>query len=115
MVKFMGDEVMFVSPDVAAASQVARQLLDHVAGDPVLLRARAGVAAGPVISRDGDYFGTAVNLAARLIEQAEDGETLAAGLGAELLDATPLGTRTLKGFPEPVAVYRMHADVTAEG
>ena len=110
VVKFMGDEVMFVSPDVAAATHVARRLLEHVADDPVLVRARAGVAAGPVINRDGDYFGTAVNLAARLVELAEGGQTLVAGLGADQLDAIAVGPRALKGFPEPVEIFCLDVD-----
>ena len=36
----------------------------------------AGVAAGPLIVRDGDVFGRTVNLAARLSEAAEDGTVL---------------------------------------
>ena len=41
-----------------------------------LLPLRIGLAAGPVVVRDGDYFGPVVNLASRLTEIAVPGEVL---------------------------------------
>ena len=86
VVKTIGDEVMFVgltSETVAAA--LALRDASAAEGLPPL---RIGLAAGPVVARDGDYFGPVVNLASRLTELAAPGEVLApAGVRDELQPA----------------------------
>ena len=69
---------------------------------------RAGVAVGEALHFEGDYFGSVVNLAARLVAVAEPRQvvvpaTLADSLGSEW-QMTDLGARHLKGFSEPVAL-----------
>ncbi|MGZ4676119.1 MAG: adenylate/guanylate cyclase domain-containing protein [Acidimicrobiia bacterium] len=70
LVKTIGDEVMFVAEDPAAVLQVALALTDRTRHDELLPRARAGLAFGPALAREGDYYGTVVNLAHRLVEIA---------------------------------------------
>jgi class 3 adenylate cyclase len=67
------------------------------------------MAYGPVLARVGDYFGSTVNLAARLVDQAVPGEILVTRELAEQSGHTlePAGRRMLKGFSEPVAVYSL--------
>jgi class 3 adenylate cyclase len=65
VVKAIGDEVMIAGPDVGDVVSVAVRLCAAAAGDDRLPPARGGVAVGPVTTRDGDYFGPTVNLAAR--------------------------------------------------
>jgi adenylate cyclase len=86
VVKTIGDEVMYVglTSEVVAASLALRD----AARAEGLLPLRIGVAAGPVVSRDGDYFGPVVNLASRLGEFAEPGELL---VPAELADQLRTG------------------------
>jgi adenylate cyclase len=74
VVKTIGDEVMFVGlpPAVVGAALAVR---DAVAAAD-LLPVRAGIAAGPVIARDGDFYGPVVNLASRLADAAGRGEIL---------------------------------------
>ena len=51
-----------------------------------------------MVSRDGDYFGTVVNLAARLTEMARPGTVLAsAEVGAELADDAHFSMRRISG------------------
>jgi adenylate cyclase len=86
-VKFAGDGVFFSGPsreDVLLAVVEAVRALDTEAP----LRARGGLAFGPVVRRAGDYFGYAVNLASRLTEAAEPGWVLADAAG---VDAVPDG------------------------
>jgi adenylate cyclase len=74
VVKTIGDEVMYVGLTLEAlAASLALHDAAKAAGLPPL---RIGLAAGPVISRDGDYFGPVVNLASRLTELAAPGEML---------------------------------------
>lgn len=70
VVKTIGDEVMFVAPDAASVARIARRLTDRSTDDELLPFARAGLAYGLVVTRDGDYFGPVVNLASRLVEIA---------------------------------------------
>ncbi len=77
VVKTIGDEVMFVSGDAAAAARIARRLTDRSLDDVLLPPARAGLARGSVVTREGDYFGPVVNLASRLVEIAKPGSVIA--------------------------------------
>jgi adenylate cyclase len=76
IVKTIGDEVMFIADSPATAADIALRLTDASTRDPVLPETRAGIAAGTVLSREGDYFGPVVNLASRLTELAYPGTVL---------------------------------------
>lgn len=108
VVKYIGDEVMYVAPDLCAGAEIATGLVRRVAEDEVLRTARAGVAYGPVLSRDGDWFGSTVNLAARLVDKAKPGTTLLSGEGAaECRGAVHRGRRRLRDLPERVDTWRI--------
>lgn len=77
VVKMIGDEVMFVSEAPASAARIALRLSERSAVDDVLPEARAGLASGPVVAHEGDYYGPVVNLASRLVELARPGSVLA--------------------------------------
>lgn len=111
LVKFIGDEMMFVAVDPATGCRIGRALLREFGTDPALTP-RGGMAYGPVLAKFGDYFGAIVNLASRLVDQAVPGEILvttelAAGSDLRL---EPAGRRMLKGFPDPISV----ASLTSE-
>ena len=53
----IGDEVMFVVDSVADAARIGLDLADAYADDDLLSDVRVGLACGPVLLRDGDYFG----------------------------------------------------------
>lgn len=108
VVKYIGDEVMFICPDMVGAAAVAAGLLERVAADEALGSARAGLAFGPLLSRDGDWYGSTVNLAARLVEKAKPGTALLTGDGAELVpDAVHKGRRRLRDIQERPDVWRL--------
>jgi adenylate cyclase len=87
VVKTIGDEVMFVG--LTGETVAAALALRDAAAAEGLPPLRIGLAAGPVVTRDGDYFGPVVNLASRLTELAAPGEVLApAGLRDELQPGT---------------------------
>lgn len=77
VVKMIGDEVMFVGEDANAAARIALRLTERSAVDDVLPEARAGLACGPVVVYEGDYYGPVVNLASRMVELARPGSVLA--------------------------------------
>jgi adenylate cyclase len=76
LVKTIGDEVMFVSESPAVTAAIALRLTERTGDDQVLPEARAGLAYGSVIAREGDYYGPVVNLAHRLVELAYPGTVL---------------------------------------
>jgi adenylate cyclase len=110
LVKLIGDEAMFIAPDAGTACAIARDLVGNLADHPILPAARGGLAAGEVLSREGDYFGPVVNLAARAVKLAEPGSVLASGDVARDTGGyrfTSVGARRLKGFDEPIELFRL--------
>jgi len=107
VVKTIGDEVMVVSPDQASLTEWAVGLLERFSERP---RPRVGVHYGEAVYRDGDYFGTNVNLAHRVVGKAQAGEVLVTdrvtgSLGERGLACEPIGEVSLKGFPVPTPLY----------
>jgi hypothetical protein len=76
VVKTIGDEVMFVNDDVAAACRTALELARRYREDDALSDVRVGLALGPVLERDGDVFGHTVNLASRVVTVAYPGSVI---------------------------------------
>ena len=98
VVKTIGDEVMFIADTVASAAHIAVDLTVQSLRDDLLPATRAGIATGTMVSRDGDYYGPVVNLAARLTEMARPGTVLAsAAIGAELADDEHFTMRRISG------------------
>ena len=106
VVKFIGDAVMFVAPDPAAVVDTAVSLMTHPEAMGSGLRARGGIAFGPVLAQDGDFFGPPVNLAARLVAAAHAGTLLlAADLQERIGDRWPVQSvppLALRGIEHPV-------------
>jgi class 3 adenylate cyclase len=70
------------------------------------------LAYGNVVLRGGDYYGSVVNLASRLVDEAVPLELLVTDELAEAAAACtfePAGRRMIKGFDEPIAVRSMLA------
>lgn len=110
VVKLIGDEVMFVATDPSAACLAAGALMEGFADEGGHVVPRAGIAYGNVLVRGGDYYGSVVNLASRLVDEAVPQEVLVtddlatAATGCEFL---PAGRRVVKGFPDPITVQSL--------
>jgi adenylate cyclase len=111
MVKAIGDAVMLASLEPEPLVDATLALIDAVgdAGQDYP-QVRVGVAYGSAVTRGGDVFGRAVNLASRVTAVARAGSVLGT---REVRDATreafqwhAAGSRRLKGVPEPVPLYR---------
>lgn len=112
VVKLIGDEVLFTAPTIERGVAIATVLEAALEAHPGLPRARCGLAFGDVTLKGGDVFGPVVNLAARVVREADPGEVLVAASGSEPPVAgsarlEPVGSRVLKGFPGPVPLYRV--------
>lgn len=112
VIKHTGDGIMavFVSPVQAVRSgcdiqnAVAALVPDQ---DRPAFQVRIGAAAGEPIERDNDFFGSTVNLAARLCAHAEPGTVLVTNGIAELclgkgMKFAGMREAELKGFDEPI-------------
>lgn len=76
VVKFIGDEVLFVHDTLSTAVDVAIELGERMAaGDPPV-DLHCGLASGPTVTIGGDVFGTTVNLAKRLTDVARRGRVV---------------------------------------
>jgi adenylate cyclase len=120
VVKSQGDGFMIVFGDpasgVRAAVDVQRSLSG--AGARRLRRAdvkvRIGLHVGPAVSRDGDYFGRNVALAARVAAHAEGGEILISDELRSVLDTdvgfdlVPVGEVELKGLSGAHALWQVN-------
>ena len=109
-VKHTGDGIMADFSSSEAAVNAASEIERRLTGAEV--RVRIGVNAGEPIVEDGDLFGTAVQLAARICDRAEPGEVLVSNVVRELCAGKMLtfenaGTQTIKGFAEPVQLWRV--------
>jgi sigma-B regulation protein RsbU (phosphoserine phosphatase) len=104
VVKTLGDEVMVVCEDIDAAVGVATALAKAYADDEFLPDVRVGMAFGPVLAVQGDYFGPTVNLASRLVGIAGPGAVVMSDDARRALDTasefqpTELRPRRLKGI-----------------
>jgi adenylate cyclase len=119
-IKTIGDAVMCTFPraDLAVAAAKAMQLalaespvIRHpgVTGPPIHI----GIHLGPVLCKEGDVFGDAVNVAARLLGLAKAHQILATGQTVQALDSETqamtrsLGLTTVKGKREEYELYEV--------
>src|SRR5947209_8309369 len=76
VVKMIGDEVMYVTEDAASGAMIAMTLAEVYGDDETMPDVRVGLAMGPVLAREGDYFGPTVNLASRICNIAYAGSAV---------------------------------------
>lgn len=117
-----GDATFSVFERPSAAATAAIELQDAIAHEPWSLsepmRIRVALHTGEVELRDGDYFGRAVNRAARLRSLATGGQTLCSGATAELvIDSlrddvllVDLGMRQLRNLARPEHVFELRLE-----
>ena len=117
VIKTIGDEVMsaFSSADHAADAAIEMQLA--IAALPPVgsttLGIRIGFNYGPVVEREGDVFGDAVNLASRLASVATKGQIITARdtvvLMSPMLKACTRAITTIqvKGKAQEIQVYEL--------
>jgi adenylate cyclase len=112
-VKLLGDGVMLRCADPADAVRLGLRLVDEDQG--VLPPVRVGIHSGPAVSNDGDWYGTTVNVAARLCAVAPGGEVMVSeatrSASDELRDVQwgPRELHWLRNVSEPVAMYLVSA------
>ncbi|HTJ44035.1 MAG TPA: nickel-binding protein [Kofleriaceae bacterium] len=116
-VKHLGDGIMAAFHTAGDACACARRIhRDLVARDKIAaapLRVKIGAASGDPVERDGDFFGSTVQLASRLCAHAQAGQTVVSSQVIELASNdrfADLGDVQLKGFAGPVHAHRLVED-----
>lgn len=109
VVKYTGDGVLALMPSTTAALDAVTSLQDRLAEQG--LHIRAGIHVGDVDMRGDDVSGLAVNIAARIMSQADADETLVSETARQATLGSPYrfdSTRTtqLKGLPEEWILHR---------
>ena len=117
-----GDATFSVFERPSAGAAAAMELQDAITHEPWALgepmRVRVALHTGEAELRDGDYFGRAVNRAARLRSLAAGGQILCSGATAELvIDSladdvilADLGMRHLKNLARPEHVFELRLE-----
>jgi class 3 adenylate cyclase len=97
---------------VAAAASAQRELDMEAWPAPTPVRVRMGLHTGEAQERDGDYFGPALNRAARIMSAGHGGQVLVSGATAAVVDELPadlklvdLGSHRLRDLSGPVSLW----------
>ena len=113
VVKFIGDEVMFRADTADVACAIAVDLVESMRLDPLLPPLRVGLAFGEVLTREGDFFGPIVNLAARVTKLAPLHGIVATLDTTDALETEddlmihPLGAIEMPGLAGPVELVAL--------
>lgn len=120
-IKLIGDEVLFAADDPIKAAKIGfaiSQAVEHIAELPGV---RVGIAAGEVLTRDGDVFGPPVNRAARIVKQAAPGSVLVTPVVRAAAESdftfSLTGKVELPGFSTPTELWQLEqprGDIRAE-
>jgi class 3 adenylate cyclase/pimeloyl-ACP methyl ester carboxylesterase len=110
VVKYTGDGSLVAFSSTSEALAFALSLMEAMMQSPLELR--IGMAAGEPIREDGDLHGAVVHQASRVADHAGAGEILVADTVRQLalgkgFSFEPAGEHTLKGFDEPVRLWRV--------
>lgn len=110
-VKTIGDALMLRVPEPGSAIRLGLRIVRGILGDHGAPAIRVGLHHGSAVERDGDYFGAAVNLAARVSALAAGGEVLVTGPTAALVPELEgvvyesRGRHELRNVSEPIELF----------
>jgi class 3 adenylate cyclase len=112
-IKHTGDGIMASFPSASGGLECAIAIQRAVAarGEPHL-QVHIGLNAGEPVAEERDLFGTAVQLARRICDQAEASEIIASNVVRELAAGKGFlfadrGDVALRGFEDPVRLYEL--------
>jgi adenylate cyclase len=110
LMKWLGDGAMLAYAAATPAVAAGARIIDRARSETPL-SAHASIHCGAAVARDGDYFGSAVNLASRLLGVAGPDELLATRpvieSTGEAYHWAAAGAREFRGFARPVEVFRL--------
>ncbi len=119
--KTIGDALMLRIPEPRDAIRLGLEVSQRTLRNHRSVPVRVGLHHGPAIERNGDYFGAAVNLAARVSSAAGGGEVLVSGSTAAMVPDLEgviyesRGLHHLRNVAEPIEIFSvLRVDSTLE-
>jgi len=115
IVKQIGDAFMIVFSECYSAVSCGLELEEKASAEAQFPPVRVGLHWGPVLYREGDYIGSNVNIASRLVEEAHRHQFLLTdevrrrAKTYEGVEFVRLGRRRLKGLAAEVEVFEARA------
>jgi adenylate cyclase len=116
-IKHTGDGLMVsfysATQAVQCAIRIQQGVAEYAGSHPESpLRVRCGLNAGEPVAEGGDYFGTAVQLAARICELSQPGTIVVSGVVRDLTAGkrflfADLGETVPRGFEDPVRLFEV--------
>ncbi|MBF0110638.1 MAG: adenylate/guanylate cyclase domain-containing protein [Magnetococcales bacterium] len=117
VIKTIGDEVMCTFPTADRAAEAAVRMQENVEENQheweTRLRIRIGFHFGDVLEENGDVFGDAVNLAARMAAQSKADQIITTGETLDIMsphlgaDGRELIRTQVKGKSEPIRICEL--------
>lgn len=110
-IKTIGDAVMLRVSGADEAIDLGLEICSGIGDRHQFPSVRVGMHTGPAIERDGDWFGSTVNLAARIAGLAGGGEVLLSevtrtGSSSGVFEFERIGARQVKNVSDPITVFR---------
>jgi class 3 adenylate cyclase len=111
VVKCLGDAVMIHGASAARVVALALRIAHELSGEDWCPPVRMGVHSGTAVRRRGDWYGSTVNVAARLTDAAAAGEVLISLTTRNLLTTNgkmtiaDRGARSFKNVTAPLALF----------
>jgi adenylate cyclase len=121
LVKTIGDALMLRVPEPAEAVKLGLALTGEILAEHGYPAVRVGMHYGPAVHRGGDWFGAAVNLAARISGLAAGGEVLiseatrSAAAGVEHVQFHDRGNHRVRNLTEPVHIFAAARENASDG
>ena len=126
-IKHTGDGIMAsfneIPQGILGASEMQRMIIEHNAQYPELpVRVKIGLAAGQAVVEDNDLFGVTVQMAARIVDKAHEGQVLVSDAMYGMMKGgntkfVKRGPYLMKGIDGPAYLYEVlwnpNADVAA--
>ncbi len=112
MIKTLGDGVLLTASNPVVGVRMVFGIVEGLHDLGIGIDARSGVDHGPVVERDGDVFGSTVNLASRASSLAQPGHlvvtrAVAEAVGVLDIAVKPMGIQPVTGFVDPVELFEI--------
>jgi adenylate cyclase len=110
-----GDEVMIISASADQLLATAQKLIETTSGKNNFLQVHGGLHYGPILKRNNRFFGTTINLAARIAGKAKPGTVWCSEDFIKALHKRPLrfeakGKHYFKNISEANEVFELMPD-----
>ena len=120
LIERAGDQLVIISDVADDLAKTAISLEQNTQSEPFFLSIHAGLHFGPVIEHNGHFFGSTINLAARIASKAKRNKVLCsqdfvnAMINPEAFKIVPQGKIKFKNITESKEVFELLPLATAE-